>query len=224
MRTKTLLVAAALAAGLATSMAQNVYSLNVVGYYNVTVPANSVGNGLVIAANQLTNTAGSDISVVIPPASVPENTTVYAWNGTTYVLRIRTSDDDDNAIWSNTLPLPPGTAFWVQNPTASPITVTFVGEVLQGDLAAPVPAGLSMKASQVPQSGDLASVLNYPAVPESTTVYFWRNAAYQLRLRTTDDDDNAIWNQPTVPDVGEGFWVQENAPLSWTRTFTVPQN
>jgi hypothetical protein len=38
MRTKTLLVAAVLAAGLATSMAQNVYSLNVVGYYNVTIP------------------------------------------------------------------------------------------------------------------------------------------------------------------------------------------
>ena len=52
MRTKVLLCAAALAASLASSMAQNVYSLNVVGYYNVTIPQ----NGLYMIANQLNTT------------------------------------------------------------------------------------------------------------------------------------------------------------------------
>lgn len=222
MRTKALLAAAILAAGLASSMAQtNVYSLNVVGYYNVTIPANTVGNGFVIAANQLTNTAGTDISVVIPPASVPNNTILFAWNGTTFVTRTRTSDDDDNALWSGTLDLKPGMGFWLKNPTASPVTVTFVGEVLQGNLSNPVASGFSMLASQVPQSGDLASVLGYPAVPGSTIVFFWRDGTYVTRSRTTDDDDNALWTGVTEPQVGEGFWVKENAATTWSRSFTV---
>jgi hypothetical protein len=99
-----------------------------------------------------------------------------------------------------------------------------VGEVLQGNLSNPIVAGFNMKASQVPQSGDLATVLNYPAVPDGTVVYFWRNGAYVTCSRTADDDDNAFWTAPAVPEVGEGFWVSQNAPTTWTRSFTVPQN
>ncbi len=203
-------------------MAQNVYSLNVVGYYNVTIPANTVGNGFAIVANQL-QTTDNDIAKIIPAASVPNGTTVYSWDSaaSTFITRIRTTDDDDNPLWNGTLALDPGTGFWVKNPTASPVTITFVGEVLQGALAGTVPAGFSMKASQVPQSGDLASVLGYPATPSSTVVYFWRSGAYDVKIRTTDDDDNAVWNGVTEPAVGEGFWVKENVATTWTRNFTV---
>lgn len=227
MRTKALLAAAILAAGLASSMAQtNVYSLNVVGYYNVTVPANSVGNGFRIVGNQLTNAAGSDLSAIIPAASVPNGTVVYAWDSanTTWITRIRTTDDDDNAMWNNTLALPPGSGFWMKNATASPFTVTFTGEVLQGNLSQSLDAGFNMKASMVPQSGDLASVLGYPATPSSTVIYFWRGGTYETCIRTTDDDDNPMWNRPTVPEVGEGFWAKENGAKTWTRSFTVPQS
>ena len=51
MRTKVLLGLAALAVGLSTSIAQNVYSLNVVGYINITV----AGGGYTLCANQLNN-------------------------------------------------------------------------------------------------------------------------------------------------------------------------
>jgi hypothetical protein len=119
------------------------------------------------------------------------------------------------------LALPPGEAFWIQNPGATPLTLTFVGEVKQGANTNAIPTGYSMKASAVPQSGDLASVLGYPAVVGSTEVYFWRNGAYVSRVRGTDDDDNAAWNGATEPLVGEGFWVKETAPRSWTRNFTV---
>jgi len=216
-------MAAVFAAGLATSMAQNVYSVNVVGYYNVTVPANNVGNGFAIVANQLTNTSGSDISAVIPPASVPNNTTIYKWNGTTFDIATRTTDDNDNPIWSAAVAVPPGTGFWIKNPDASPLQVTFVGEVLQGNLSNPLAAGFNLVGSQVPQSGDLADVLAYPAVPGSTTIYFWRNAGFEIVSRTTDDNDNPVWSGPAVPSVGEGFWAKENNALNWTRSFTVPQ-
>src|SRR4051812_38715441 len=58
MRTKTLVCAAALAAGVATSMAQsNVYSLNIVGYANVPVVA---GNSIYANPFDLDGTNSAD--------------------------------------------------------------------------------------------------------------------------------------------------------------------
>ena len=113
MRTKTLLIAtAALAASLASSMAQ-VYSQNVVGYVNTIVPANSVGNGFALIANPLITT-NSDLTSVIPPASVPVGTTVYGWTGATFATRIRGTDDNDNPNWNGaTVPLV-GEGFWTK--------------------------------------------------------------------------------------------------------------
>jgi len=72
MRTKVLLCAVALAASLASSMAQNVYSLNVVGYYNVTVPAGQ----FTLIANQL-NTTNNQIQYLLP--SVTSGATLYKY-------------------------------------------------------------------------------------------------------------------------------------------------
>ena len=81
MRTKTILTAAALlAAGALTSMAQsNVFSLNVVGYYNL-----SLTNGFQLVANQLdldgtgvNNTLQSVFGTSlgsVPPATTPWKT------------------------------------------------------------------------------------------------------------------------------------------------------
>jgi hypothetical protein len=53
MRTKALLCVASLAAGVTATMAQsNVYSTNVVGYYELNIPANKY----VLLANQLNTT------------------------------------------------------------------------------------------------------------------------------------------------------------------------
>ena len=70
MRTlKALACATALVAGVATSMAQsNVYSLNVVGYYNVPVTANQY----VMIANQL-NTTNNTIGSLLPNGPIGAN-------------------------------------------------------------------------------------------------------------------------------------------------------
>src|SRR5512137_866938 len=65
MRTKLIVGAAIMAASLFTSLAQNVYSLNVVGYYNVTVPG---GGQLSFSANQL-KAGNNTIKEVIPPTA-----------------------------------------------------------------------------------------------------------------------------------------------------------
>ena len=87
MRTKTLLIAAAaLVAGVVSSEAQ-VYSANIVGYVNVTVPAASY----VLMANPLTT--GNDVLTnVIPPGSVPNTTTkAYIYSGGSFGCLLYTS-------------------------------------------------------------------------------------------------------------------------------------
>src|SRR5438270_9330702 len=63
MRTKTLLCMAALAAGVATSMAQNVYSLNIVGYANV---PNPVGYTFKTAPFQVTTAVTNGANEILP--------------------------------------------------------------------------------------------------------------------------------------------------------------
>src|SRR5262245_46238811 len=104
MRTKTLLLtAAALTAGVLSSFAQssNVYSVNVVGYINVTVAA----NGYTFLANQLTN-SGNSVNTVLtngPRSDVNGvlNTTLYAWNGNGYDLYQFFSGPDADTYFGN---------------------------------------------------------------------------------------------------------------------------
>ena len=88
----------------------NVYSLNVVGYYNVTVPANQ----LVAVANQL-NTSDNKISSLLPAG--PAGALLYKYNGgyTAYAF-----DDADN-VWTPSEPtLNVGEAFFYKkSPTAT---------------------------------------------------------------------------------------------------------
>ena len=92
MRTiKALACATAVVAGVATSMAQsNVYSLNVVGYYNVPCPADQ----LVFIANQL-NTTNNTIASLIP--NPPPGSQLYKFasgNWSAYTF------DDLDLAWS----------------------------------------------------------------------------------------------------------------------------
>src|SRR6267143_1772496 len=96
MRTKTLLLTAVLsAAGVASSLAQAVYSVNVVGYVNY--PAKAPFS---MIANPLNNTAGNTLNNILP--SVPVGTTIYTWNGTAFVSSVFFG------TWSPDLTLAPG--------------------------------------------------------------------------------------------------------------------
>jgi hypothetical protein len=217
MRIKTLaLTAAALAAGVASSMAQNVYSLNVVGYMNVAVPS-----GFSIIANQLdapTNTIASLLT------GVPENTLLYKFANGAYTIASYAQDDDGNLVWDQpNLTLAPGEAAFIRNPGAQ-YTLTFVGEVRQspsgGQLRTPLVAGFNLVSSQVPQQGQLDTVLGFPPV-ENDLVYLFRAGQYVISSYAQDDDGNLVWDRIPSPNVGEGFFVRTGAARNWDRTFTV---
>lgn len=115
----------------------------------------------------------------------------------------------------------PGEGVFVKAPSA--FTVTFVGEVPQGNLKNPLPKGLSIKSSQVPQAGTAADpLLGLPANPNDK-IYQW-NSATQLYDVSTFDEFDLVWTGPLHPlKVGEAFFLNRTADGSWDRTFSVNQ-
>jgi hypothetical protein len=217
MRTKALVCAAILAAGLASSMAQsNVYSLNVVGYYNVTVPQ----SGYYLVANQL-NTTNNQIQYVLP--TVPNDTTLYKYTGGGYAVA---QWEDYNPGWDTpTITLNPGETAFVRDVAGTPggLTLTFVGEVLQGSLVNSfTPGTVCFRSSMVPQAASLA-VLGIVGENDDTC-YVYTGGGYAV---SQFEDYNPGWdydgsgNGPPIA-VGQGFGFLKQGPTTaWVRNFTV---
>jgi len=216
MRTKTLVCAAALAAGLATSAwaQSNVYSLNVVGYYNVTVPANQY----VLIANQL-NTTNNTLAGVIPNPPGGSQFQAFAGGGlSAYVF------DDADLVWTpnGNANLAPGQGGYFRSPVAT--TVTFVGEVKQGSLTNTLPKGqYVISASIVPQGTNVVQL----GVPGEGGDQLQTFAGGGFSAYVFDDAD-LVWT-PGNPDgpaiaVGQSFFYRK-APTAtqtnWIRNFTV---
>jgi hypothetical protein len=114
--------------------------------------------------------------------------------------------------------LVPGEGAFILNPSDAAFTVTFVGEVPQGDVSVNIPAGYSIVSSKVPQSGTLGSLGYVPAAND--TIYRFNNTTgYQP---ASYDPDFQAWDpsEPSV-NVGESFFVFKKAAGTWTRTFSV---
>jgi hypothetical protein len=217
MRIKTLLLTAALsAAGVATSMAQ-VFSVNAVGYVTKTIPA----NGFALISNPLI-AADNSIGALFTPA--PAGLQVFKFDSGTGGFVIATFDDLDGAFLpaaAAAQTVVPGEGVFVRNPTASAITVTFVGEVPQGALSNPLPSGLSIRSSQVPQAGTAAELGLVGVAGDQ--IFQWNAANQGYDTSTFDDLDNA-WLPPLGNlEVGEAFFLSKLAAGSWDRTFDVNQ-
>lgn len=216
MRTKTLLLTAALsAAGVATSMAQ-VFSVNAVGYVNKTIPK---GNKLALISNPLDAGAGNN-TIANLFKGVPDGTQVYKYDGTKFITA--TFDSLENAFLpadAAATELKPGEGVFVRNTSASDLTVTFVGEVPQGKLDNPLPKGLSIRSSIVPQQGT-AEELGLPGA-DGDQVYQFLTDAQSYFTSTFDGLENK-WLPALKPlAVGEAFFLRKGAAGTWSRTFSV---
>jgi hypothetical protein len=222
MRTKTLLLTAALsAAGIATSMAQ-VYSVNAVGYVNTTLVP-----GFSLVANPLDNKSGNTIQNLFGTGiqgAIPGGTTVYYFvNGN---FDLASYDDLDGAFGppekASTV-IAVGEGVFVRNPGTTPLTCTFVGEVPQGNLSTPLPAGFSIKGSPVPQAGTAAELGLVGAAGD--TIYQFNEGTQNYNTPSTFDDLDGAWSPALTPlEVGEAFFfLNRGAAKAWTRTFSVSQ-
>jgi hypothetical protein len=202
MRTKTLLLTAALgAAGVSSAIAQ-VYSVNAVGYVNVTAKA-----GFNLLANPL-NTGGNTVVEVIPTAA--DGTLLYTFSPSSGFTVIQY---DGEWLTPGTV-LAPGTGFFLR--VAAENTVTFVGEVPQGTLEIPLVAGFNLVGSKVPQAGKLQADLGYVPADGDFVYTFDTLAGYSI----FQYDAEWLPSEPVLA-VAQGAWIRKGAAGSWNRTFSV---
>jgi len=210
MRTKTLLLTAALcAAGIATSKAQ-VYSVNAVGYVNTALKP-----GYNLISNPLDNKAANGNTIANLFASLAPGTQFFVFDGTKYTLA--DVPDFGGAIEgpaANTV-ITPGNGIFVRTDAAA--TVTFVGEVPSGALQNPIPKGFSIKASQVPQAGKVSTDLGY-APQEGDQVFIFDTTAGKY---TTSNYSFGAWDNEPSLDVGQAAFFRVDVAESWNRTFDI---
>jgi hypothetical protein len=244
MRTKTLLLSALLGAigSVAVQAQTNVYSLNAVGYINVTVypgfniiscpligsPDNTVGTLMNNGDGHLTGSTvyfyspatGYSIDNALSRTTKPSTTNANGWNN------------------NGTNVLAPGVACWFQNAFTTNLTLTFVGTVPSGSLTNTLVSGFNLVSSILPTSGDLASntlttLTNYNI---GDTVYTFTptpSATYTVYQSGSGkgfgEGYNGNWNangDPQLPSVGGGFWYQNNtasSTVNWVENYSVSQ-
>jgi hypothetical protein len=207
MRTKTLLLSAAVgAAGLLAADAQ-VYSVNSVGYVNKTL-ANA---GFHMISNPL-RAADNNLNTVIPNA--PEGSVLYLFRNGAYS---DTAEYFEGVGWfPDDLTIGDGEGAFIRVP--EPTTLTFVGEVRQGNLSTQIPQGFSIRASQVPQEAAL-SVLGLPG-GDGDVVYTFDSVAQQYG-ESAEYFEGVGWFPDLTIGVAESVFVRAEANRTWSRTFSV---
>jgi len=244
MRTKLLLAAATLAAGLASSMAQsNVYSVNVVGYYNLVTPA----KGYSFIADQTTNGV-NDINTfftngVVSSADGSLNTVLYVWKGALtpgYKVYTWFLDADANAAFGASAgngwydgngnlavdQLKNGAGSFLYNASNGPITNTIAGTVTQGMTAQTVQPGFNALSITPALSTNLdSSLIQFPAAssPDGTlndVYYKWKGgtAGYSVFTYFVDADANAAFGA----SAGNG-WYDGNGNNQSANPATFPK-
>lgn len=207
MKTKVLLIGAALGLAVATASADAVYSSNVVGYVNV-----DLAKGWNMIANPL-DSGNNMLSSVIPTA--PYNTAVYKFENGAYLTP--SIFDEDEEAWTIDYSLNPGEGVFINAPEA--FTVTFVGEVKAGFHTVELPAGWSIVSSPTPVAGTLEEIGLTSAVDFNDAVYKFENGAY-LTPSIFDEDEEA-WSIDYNIAVGEAFFLKKASASIWTRTFEI---
>jgi hypothetical protein len=211
MRTKILILTAAIGLAGVIAMAQDVYSVNAVGYVNSDLKA-----GLNLVSNPLTNQEGNMLTDLF--GDLEFGATIFRWAGEGFADA--SINFGEGTGYTPDFELLPGESVFVQ--ITADTTVTFVGEVPQGQLTNPLPAGISFRSSIVPQDIDLDDpAIGFPA-EFGDTVFTWNNAnnGYNDASINFGPDAGGFSPDVIVP-VGEGFVVQKENAADWTRQFSV---
>ena len=201
MNTKSLLLAAVVAAVGAVSGSAQVTSQNIVGYVRL-----SLAKGFNLIGNQLNN-GNNAIGTVL---NAPEGTTVYKFTGGKYVANSFVDGARDDA----NMKLSPGEGFFVKVEAAT--TITLIGEVsLSNNIN--VAQGYNLIAVPLPLAGSLtdAAAGGFPA-KEGDNAFQWTGSGFAAKSFV-----DGAW-EPSAPTVkvGEGFFLQ-GAARTYTRNFSV---
>ena len=234
---KTLLMAAAALAACVISIQAQVYSQNVVGYYNL--PMNATYN---LVSVQFNVGASNGASEILP--NIPDGTSVWHWNYTTAGFAINYFDTgggssapvdswymSDYSTPTNAPIFPPGTSIFVI-PTSA-VTNTIVGTVPSA-ITNNLVAGYNMAASALPVGGYTTNGLfNLNGLPDGTATYQWdqSNIKYLINYYDTGGGSTTPVNSWYMSDystqtnppnlfVGQGLFLVPPSTYQYSQTFT----
>ena len=210
MRTKVLLSLAAFAVSAFAAYAQsNVYSVNVVGYVNKSLPAGS----LQLVANPL-DAGTNDLATVL--AALPNKSSALRWTGSGFQ-----GANKALGVWSTNFAVAPGMGFFVNSFSA--VTNTFVGEVIVGPgetnsmaLSASV---LQLVGSPIPYAGNLNDAYNTESLnlgatlPNKSSVLQWTGGGYAGANKAL-----GTWTPNLSLGVAEGFFVTPFSATNWVQS------
>jgi len=221
------------ALGSVSVMAQtNVYSLNAVGYINVTMQPgyNIITCPLICSpdntiATLLNNTNGQFQGGARAAAQV------FQFTGGVYSAADTASESTAPSGWASggTITINPGQAVFFYNPTSTNMTATFVGTVPTGSLTNALNPGYNLVGSIVPVSGDIVT----------NSISLFTNGAASGRTAdelftytpgvgySQDIYSSSGWStgDPTLANVYEGFFFYNafSTVNNWIENFSVAQ-
>lgn len=209
MRKTLVLAAAALTAGLLTASAQNVYSVNIVGYVNTVFKG---GGAYTLVANPLDDGNGNQLTNLVN--ILPNKSSVLVWNGASFEQANKSS-----GLWSTNYALPPGVGFYVRNVGATDLTNTFVGTVVAGPSTNSFPAAIyKLIGSTVPVGGTLEDT-NYglgQVLPNKSSVLVWDNSGPGAYIQA--NKSSGAWSTNLAINVGQGAFVRSLTATNWVQT------
>ena len=209
MKTKALLAAGLMmAASAASSLAQTVYSVNVVGFINIVSPP-----GFSMVANQLNNSGVNTIASIFP--TPPAGSKVFKFNGSGF----DTYEYFTGLGWfpNGNATLNPGEGCFFKNPTASAITTTVVGSITGG--AVQLNSGFTIASSIIPQQGLVTADLRVPTA-DGDKIFRFNNAnnGYDV-FQYFALLGGWFPSEPSI-NIGESFFVSKVSGTQWSRTFS----
>jgi hypothetical protein len=169
-------------------------SVNAVGFIFVSVPPRQFA----LLANQLNRPTNNLTAVLNDP---PLNTKVFTFDAVSggfslYTKRSRSWSGSGSGIEPH---LNPGTGFFIWNETAS-INLSFVGEVVQGNICVALTAGFNLVACPVPVGGMLSTLPGIPGRMNGDVFFVLRTTGYEIC-----GDRPRCGAAPSV-DLAESFW------------------
>jgi len=210
MRTKTVLLSALLGAlGSVSVHAQNVYSLNAVGYINVTIYP-----GYNIVSCPLIASPDNTLNTLLPNTNGQyKKWQVYVYNPTLANPYVQDSGVASSWLGGGTETINPGQAVWLFNPSNVVSTVTFVGTVPTGPITTTLYSNsFNLISSAVPAQGDIItnSIMLFSNAVKKDQVYTYipTNASPYSQYSATGNNLTTNWplGDPQLPVVGGGFW------------------
>ncbi len=192
-------------------VANEVHSANIIGYASTTLPPgfSMIANPFDAASNAVTELF----------KGWPDGTTFNKFD--TRLFRL-----SDNAVkygkWINpTEKLLPGEGGIFFNPTSEYKSLNFVGDVMQGNLSVPIPAGFSVRSSLLPQPGQLHEDLGFPIADGDVIHLFDRD---RQKYAPFPFEGGKWMNGSPMVNICESFWVAKTEAANWTRAIMVDES